>query len=80
MLACDRDPADTGNEDEDIQDHLVYESTHRTLATVPLLAYVAELFRADVAWKSPFTTNRYFILPSFHLFCFVFKPFSDVGV
>ncbi|MBL4684036.1 MAG: hypothetical protein JKY37_05565 [Nannocystaceae bacterium] len=52
VVACDRDPADTGNEDEDIQDHLVYESTHRTLATVPLLAYVAELFRADVAWKS----------------------------
>ncbi len=48
--ACDPEPVepDTG----DAEDRIVYDNTHKTLATVPLLAYVAELFAADVSWKS----------------------------
>ncbi|MEM6994253.1 MAG: hypothetical protein AAF721_27305, partial [Myxococcota bacterium] len=48
--ACDPEPeAEPSTEAED---RLVYENTHKTLATVPLLAYVAELFAADISWKS----------------------------
>lgn len=48
--ACDEEePADTTS---DTEDRIVYEHTHKTLAAVPLLAYVAELFKGDPSWRS----------------------------
>jgi len=46
--ACTPETAEP--EDSAAADQAVFERTHDTLATVPLLAYVAELFGADPGW------------------------------
>lgn len=50
MTGCDEQSAATVS--TEAEDRIVYEDTHKTLATVPLFAYVTQLFRADTSWLS----------------------------
>ena len=46
--ACDEEQQEPDT--TEAEERIVYENTHKTLATVPLLMYVAELFAADPSW------------------------------
>ena len=46
--ACDEE--EPQEDTTEAEERIVYENTHKTLATVPLLMYVAELFAADPSW------------------------------
>jgi len=48
--ACDEQEQEPDT--TEAEERIVYENTHKTLATVPLLMYVGELFAADPSWGS----------------------------